>query len=90
MLILTICVNLDFSGLLQELVTIAGSLREGEGQLGRAKYKLSALYAEKEMQSDSDSCRAQALEIRDRLHPEMKDSAFAEASFMKLCPWMLW
>lgn len=76
--------------MLGELVTTAASILEGEGQLGRAKYKLSVIHAERDMHIDSDSCRANALSIRDRLRPEMKGSVLTEESFKELCPWMLW
>ena len=58
--------------------------------MARAKYKLAVLYAERGMKSESDEYKAQALEIRARLRPEVKEAAFKEEKFMELCVWMLW
>jgi len=69
---------------------ISESLREGEGQLARANYKLAILCMERGLVPESESCRAQAISLREKLRPEAKDSPFEEREFMKLCPWMLW
>lgn len=82
--------NILARGMLLELIAIAETLREGEGQLSRAKYKLSVLYGERGMQDDSEACKAHALEIRNRLKSELKDAPFVEEEFQKLCLWMLW
>ncbi|KAI1391090.1 TPR-like protein [Hypoxylon trugodes] len=75
---------------LKQLVDISESLSEGEGQLARALYKLSVLYAAKEAVAESDTCKARALEIRDRLRLEDKEAPFEEEYFSKLTLWMLW
>ncbi|XXH00199.1 Protein ssh4 [Hypoxylon texense] len=76
--------------LLKQLVDISESLNEGEGQLARALYKLSVLYAEKGALPESEACKSRAVEIRGRLRPEDKDAPFKEESFSKLTLWMLW
>ncbi|KAI0157224.1 hypothetical protein GGR57DRAFT_461278 [Xylariaceae sp. FL1272] len=76
--------------LLKQLIDIAGALNEGEGQLARALYKLSTIYAEKGATSDAEACKMRALEVRNRLRPENKDADFEEESFSKLTLWMLW
>ncbi|KAI0391424.1 hypothetical protein F5Y17DRAFT_406788 [Xylariaceae sp. FL0594] len=75
---------------LNQLVDIAGTLSEGEGQLARALYKLSVLHSESGAQEEAQGAKAKALEIRDRLQPWNKEAAFVEESFSKLVPWMLW
>ncbi|KAI1138886.1 hypothetical protein F5Y05DRAFT_354227 [Hypoxylon sp. FL0543] len=76
--------------LLKQLVDIAESLNEGEGQLARALYKLSILFAAKGMVAESEAYKTRALDIRARLRPEEKGASFEEESFSKLTPWMLW
>lgn len=78
-----------YSTFLNELVSIAGTLDEGQGQLGRAKYKLAILYSSKNCQRQADACRSEALTIKSQLQPEA-DGSFLEEEFAKLCPWMLW
>jgi hypothetical protein len=78
------------SELLTQLVAITELLHEGEGQLGRANYKLAVLYEEKGSLEDSRACKERALEIRGRLRAQDKDASFEEEEFMKLCLWMLW
>lgn len=78
------------SELLKQLVAIAETLVEGEGQLARASYKLAVLYNEKGMQAESESCKARACELRAKLRPEATHAPFEEEEFMKLCLWMLW
>ena len=81
--------NLPRRDLLKQLVDIAGSLNEGEGQLARALYKLPVLYTEKGNSSDAGLCMERALEIRGRLNPALKDAPFDNESFSKLTLWML-
>ncbi|KAF2234366.1 TPR-like protein [Viridothelium virens] len=76
--------------LLTQLVTISEILREGEGQLARANYKLAVLYAEKGMEVESRDCRARAVEIRNKLIPSSREAPFEEKEFNRLCLWMLW
>ncbi|KAI1776189.1 hypothetical protein F4818DRAFT_373934 [Hypoxylon cercidicola] len=76
--------------LLKQLIDISESLNEGEGQLARALYRLSVLYAEKGELAESNACKSRALEIRGRLRPEDKDAPFVEECFSKLTLWMLW
>ncbi|OBT94570.1 hypothetical protein VE01_07973 [Pseudogymnoascus verrucosus] len=76
--------------LLKQLIAISETLTEAEGQLARANYKLSVLYGEKDMLSESQACKARAISLRDKLRPESKDRPFEESEFMKLCLFMLW
>lgn len=76
--------------LLKQLIDISESLNEGEGQLARALYKLSVLYAEKGALAECEACKLRAVEIRGRLRPEDKDAPFEEEYFSKLTLWMLW
>ena len=76
--------------LLRQLVAIAETLNEGQGQLARAEYKLAILLEEKGMGADADACKLRALDLRKKLRPQDMDAPFEEDSFMKLCLWMLW
>ncbi|KAH7304982.1 P-loop containing nucleoside triphosphate hydrolase protein [Stachybotrys elegans] len=76
--------------LLKQLVNIAESLKEGEGQLARALHKLSGLCTEKGMTQDAEDAREKALKIRNRLRPDLAQEPFDAASFGKLTLWMLW
>lgn len=53
-------------------------------------YKLSELYADKGMATQSQVCKDEALELRKTLKPELSDAPFQQAEFSKLCIWMLW
>jgi hypothetical protein len=75
---------------LQQLVTIAETLHEGQGQLARAYYKLAILHEERGLKGDSENYKARAMEIRARFRPTAADAPFSEEEFMKLCLWMLW
>ncbi|KAI1180884.1 hypothetical protein F4777DRAFT_177094 [Nemania sp. FL0916] len=76
--------------LLRQLVDIAGALNEGEGQRARAFYKLSVLYSEKGVAQEAEECKANAIEIRNRLRPQDENALFNEDSFSILTLWMLW
>ncbi len=76
--------------MLIDLVMIAESLPEGEGQLARALYKLSVLCGEMDRHADSERYKQRAFEVQAKLRPDQKDTLFDEDSFAKLCPWMLW
>jgi len=76
--------------LLSQLVAIAETLNEGEGQLARALYKLAVLYERRGMASETFTCKTRALELRAKLKPQAKDTPFEEEEFNKLCLWMLW
>jgi hypothetical protein len=65
-------------------------LNEAEGQLARANYKLSLLYREKGMETESQSFQARAVTLKDKLRPEDKGTRVEESEFMKLCLFMLW
>ena len=78
------------SELLKQLIAIAETLNEGEGQLARACYKLAVLYDDRGMQAESESCKTRACDLRAKLRPEAIDAPFEEKEFMKLCLWMLW
>lgn len=73
-----------------QLIAIAEILNEAEGQLARASYKLSVLYREKGMDTESQRFEARAVSLKDKLRPEGKGTAAEEGDFMKLCPFMLW
>jgi len=75
---------------LKELVAIAETLKEGEGQLAQALYKLAVLLERKDLVSESLAYKTRALELRTKLRPQSKDAPFEEEEFMKLCLWMLW
>lgn len=79
-----------FSDLLLELVAIAETLTEGEGQLARAAHKLSFLYEQRNMPSEAAAYKARALDLKAKLRPEAKNAPFTEEEFGKLCLWMLW
>ena len=81
---------LYFSQLLEEIVSISETFSEGEGQRARALYKLSVIHAERGMLPSSEACRGEALRLRAKLKPELKDDPFEEAEYAKLCLWMLW
>ncbi|OBT54332.1 hypothetical protein VE04_05420 [Pseudogymnoascus sp. 24MN13] len=76
--------------LLKQLIAISETLTEVDGERARANYKLSVLYGEKDMLSESQACKARAISLRDKLRPESKDRPFEESEFMKLCLFMLW
>ncbi|KAJ2981226.1 hypothetical protein NUW58_g6738 [Xylaria curta] len=76
--------------LLEEIVNISETFVEGEGQRARALYKLSEIHARMDRHKESDACRDKALSLLAKLRPELKDASFEEASFSKLCLWMLW
>ncbi|KAG9242074.1 hypothetical protein BJ878DRAFT_544615 [Calycina marina] len=76
--------------LLLQLIAISESLKEGEGQLARANYKLAVVYKDKGMELESKACKDRAMEVRAKLRPEAAAAPFEEDEFMKLCPWMLW
>jgi hypothetical protein len=76
--------------MLDEIVGIAESLPEGEGQLARALYKRAEIQGEKGMVAESTACRDRAVGLLAKLRPELKDAPFEEATFAKLCLWMLW
>ena len=76
--------------MLEELVLISESLPQGEGQLARANYKLSVLYAELDRKVESKECRQRAVGLRTKLRPTEHDVPFEEEIYMQLCPWMLW
>ncbi|KAK4116309.1 TPR-like protein [Canariomyces notabilis] len=76
--------------LLEEIISIAETFAEGEGQQARALYKLSELQAKRGMQTESMACKDRALKLRAKLKPELADAPFQEAEFSKLCLWMLW
>jgi hypothetical protein len=75
---------------LKQLLNIAGALNEGEGQLARASYKLSILYAEKGAILEAEASKEKAIEVRNRLRPQDKDAPFDDGSFSKLTLRMLW
>jgi hypothetical protein len=79
-----------FSQLLEEIVSSSETYSEGEGQRARALYKLSVIHAERGMTASCEACKEEALNLRARLKPELKDKPFEEAEFAKLCLWMLW
>ncbi|KAF2488319.1 hypothetical protein BU16DRAFT_623622 [Lophium mytilinum] len=68
-----------------QLIAIAQTLNEGEGQLARANYKLAILYNHKGMEAESQICKDRAIALRANLRPEAKDAPYEEAEFMKLC-----
>ncbi|KAI0113624.1 P-loop containing nucleoside triphosphate hydrolase protein [Nemania sp. FL0031] len=76
--------------LLQEIIGISETFVEGEGQRARALYKLSEIHTDMGLQSESDVYREEALALLANLKPELKDAPFEEATFAKLCLWMLW
>ncbi|KAK5630391.1 hypothetical protein RRF57_006106 [Xylaria bambusicola] len=76
--------------LLEEIVSISETFVEGEGQRARALYKLSEIYASLGQQKESDACRSKATTLLANLKPELKHEPFEEATFSKLCLWMLW
>lgn len=76
--------------MLKQLVAIAQTLSEGQGQLARAEFKLAVLYEEKGLAAESKLYKVDALRLRNMLHPRLADAPFDEDSFMKLCLWMLW
>lgn len=76
--------------LLQEIVSISEAFLEGEGQRARALYKLSEIHRHMGQQKESDAYRDQALTQLASLKPELKNAPFEEATFSKLCLWMLW
>ncbi|KAI0531916.1 P-loop containing nucleoside triphosphate hydrolase protein [Xylaria digitata] len=76
--------------LLEEIVSISETFVEGEGQRARALYKLSEIHSHVGMQKESDAYRDKALALLANLRPELKDAPFEEATFSKLCLWMLW
>lgn len=71
-------------------MSISKTILEGEGQRARAFYKLSVIHAERGMLPSSEACRGEALKLRAKLKPELKDKPFEEAEFARLCLWMLW
>lgn len=73
-----------------QLVAIAETLNEAEGQLARANYKLSVLYGEKGMEQESQSFKALAVSLKDKLRPEDKGKRVEESDFTELCLFMLW
>jgi len=75
---------------LLQLIAIAETLNEAEGQLARASYKLSVLYGEKGMEQESQSFKARAISLKDKLRPEDKGKLVEESDFNKLCLFMLW
>ncbi|KAJ8131983.1 hypothetical protein O1611_g1641 [Lasiodiplodia mahajangana] len=76
--------------LLQEIISISETFIEGEGQRARALHKLSEIHAHMGQQSESDTYRGKALALLANLKPELKDAPFEEATFAKVCLWMLW
>ncbi|KAI0973577.1 P-loop containing nucleoside triphosphate hydrolase protein [Xylaria arbuscula] len=76
--------------LLEELVNISVTFVEGEGHRARALYKLSEIYARRGAQKESEAYRDKALTLLANLKPELEDAPFEEATFSKLCLWMLW
>ncbi|TGJ79179.1 hypothetical protein E0Z10_g9594 [Xylaria hypoxylon] len=76
--------------LLEEIVSISETFVEGEGQRARALYKLSEIHSHMGLQKESDTCRDKAYALLANLKPELKDEPFEEATFSKLCLWMLW
>lgn len=78
------------SELLKQLIAIAETLAEAEGQLARANYKLRVLYDDKSMSTESQLCKSRAISLKDKLRPESKDGPFEDSEFMKLCTFMLW
>ena len=71
-------------------MSISETFTEGEGQRSRALYRLSKVLAERGMQVESQERKEEALKLRAKLKPELKDAPFEEAEFSKLCVWMLW
>ncbi|GAW18075.1 hypothetical protein ANO14919_075460 [Xylariales sp. No.14919] len=76
--------------LLEEIVSISETFVEGEGQRARALYKLSEIHLQLGAQKESDACKEKALTLLAKLKPDLKDAPFEEATFSKLCLWMLW
>ncbi|ORX98178.1 hypothetical protein BCR34DRAFT_607010 [Clohesyomyces aquaticus] len=76
--------------LLGQLVDIAGSIPEGQGQLARAHFKLSVLCAERERAAESQNHRKIAEKLKAQLKPDLTNAPFEEVEFTKLCLWMLW
>lgn len=80
-----------FSELLGQLVAIAEGLPGAEGQLARACYKLSVIYADMQRKDESQKFRRKALEVRAKLRPQdQPEPAFEESQFAMLNLFMLW
>ncbi|KAK4235372.1 hypothetical protein C8A03DRAFT_36778 [Achaetomium macrosporum] len=75
--------------LLEEIVRVAETLPEGEGQQARALYKLAEI-ADKSQYGDSAAYKDRARGLLAKLKPELKDAPFEEDTFSKLCLWTLW
>lgn len=73
--------------LLDEVKAIAKNLPAGDPYLCRAAYKLSNLYADKNMHCEAESHGAEAKTIFQRLRP---GGQFVEAELDRLCPYVLW
>lgn len=80
----------ECSETLLQLVTVAETLDEGQGQLARAIFKLFVLYGAIDMEPEMELCKERALKLRGQVRPELVDAPFEEEEFVKLCPWMLW
>lgn len=78
--------------MLNELVQIAQSLPQAQGQLARAHYRLAIINKERADDAAYEHHKELALQIRAALRPEDKqaDPAFEEALFQELCLWLLW
>ena len=57
------------SELLRQLVSIAGSLPGAEGQLARAYYKLSSIYAHMQRNNETQRFRRKAMEVKANRRP---------------------
>lgn len=81
------CAALNF---LQELVSIAEVLAEGDGQLARAAYRMSTLYTTQGKHQDAENWRGRAVAVRRKIRPDIGERTWNDASFSCLCLWMLW
>lgn len=84
------------SQLLSECVTISEILPECEGRrhLAQAKYKLSSLFDAVQKEKESNECRQQALDLKEKIRsvePDLvKEGETEQETFERLTPWMLW
>jgi hypothetical protein len=79
----------SYSELLRQLVAISETLLGADGQLARAYYKLSTIYADAQKTVEGTEFKRAAEEARARLRPSEKDVLFEEPEFAKLNPFTL-
>jgi len=75
---------------LNNLVDIGTSIPEGKGQVARAYFRLSRLYAERGKGAECTACVELAKQFRAEAKPELCEAPFEEETFSRLCLWMLW